>query len=404
MNSSALLRQQIEVALSAKNPSALSPRLRPELPRVQCGVPEVDALLHGGLPLGVIAEFVGPECSGRTTMALTYVASLAQTGSVCAWVDVADALDPETAAANNVDLQRLLWVRCNSVGEHAPRTNTTQEAPTPAFSLGAPAGKKMGHSSGGGSPHPRSEGKDMPQAIRSMLKAHGGLYDRQTRRERKIIGTPGAPNRKLTWRSDDREEQVNSDRLPPRRGENLTLAPAKAVAPPSCSEQLPRRAFQLASVKPMLQAQSDATHPVARAASAKPWHALDQALRATDLLLQNGGFSAIVLDLGSTPAEFVWRIPLATWFRFRAACEHSRTTLMLLTQHPCARSSAELTLRLQTGSMQSAGTVMTGIRYQAEVERSRSHERSARVVSIRKPPQGERPAEPGAWQSEATWA
>ena len=401
MKSSAVLRQEIEFALSAKNPSALSPRLRPELPRVLCGVPALDALLHGGLPLGVIAEFVGPECSGRTTMALTYVAALA--GGVCAWIDVADALDPETAAANGVDLQRLLWVRCNSRSEQPQQIGAPPNLAEPSFSLGGPAGRKMGHS-GGGSPHPRSEGKDMPQAISSMLKAHGGLYDRQTRRERKIIGTPGAPNRKLTWRSEDREEQVNSDRLPPRRGDNLNLAAPKVVAPPSCSEPLPRRAFQLESVKPFLQAQSVATPNSSRAASVKPWHALDQALRATDLLLGNGGFSAIVLDLGSTPAEFVWRIPLATWFRFRAACEHSRTTLMLLTQHPCARSSAELTLRLQTGTMQNAGTVMTGVCYQTEVERSRSHEKTARVVSIRKPPQSERTDEPGAWQSEAAWA
>ena len=334
-------------------------------------------------------------------MALTYVAALAQTGSVCAWIDVADALDPETAAANNVDLDRLLWVRCNSQKEK-PLPNASATSAAPSFSLGAPVGKKMGHN-GGGSPHPRSEGKGMPQAISAMLQSHPGQQQQTSRQMRRIIGTPGAPNRKLTWRSEDREEQVNSDRLPPRRGENLSLAPPVPVAPPSCAEPLPRRVFQLASVKPLLQAQSGAS-PASANTGPKPWHALDQALRSADLLLQNGGFSAIVLDLGSTPAEFVWRIPLATWFRFRAACEHSRTTLMLLTQHPCARSSAELTLRLQTGAMQNTGPVMTGVRYQAEVERSRSHERSARVVSIRKPPQSERATEPGQWHSEAAWA
>ncbi|MDQ2834513.1 MAG: hypothetical protein M3Y50_12345 [Acidobacteriota bacterium] len=39
----------------------------------------------------------------------------------------------------------------------------------------------------------------------------------------------------------------------------------------------------------------------------------------TDLLLQAGGFSAIVLDLGSIAPEHVSRIPLATWFRYGAA-------------------------------------------------------------------------------------
>jgi recombination protein RecA len=133
----------------------------------------------------------------------------------------------------------------------------------------------------------------------------------------------------------------------------------------------------------------------------KPWQAVDQALKTTDLLLQAGGFSAIVLDLGSIPPEIAWRIPLATWFRFRAACERTRVSLLLLTQHPCARSSAELVVRLEPGSMEAENRVMTGIRYHATTERSRSREDAPRVVSIRKPPQSERP---GQWKSEAAWA
>ena len=124
-------------------------------------------------------------------------------------------------------------------------------------------------------------------------------------------------------------------------------------------------------------------------------------LRATDLLLQNGGFSAIVLDLGSTRPEFAWRIPLATWFRFRAACERTRVSLLLLTQHPCARSSAELVVRLQPGSFEAQSRVVTGVRYQGVAERSRSQESISRVVSIRKPPQT---ARRGEWRSEAGWA
>ena len=91
-------------------------------------------------------------------------------------------------------------------------------------------------------------------------------------------------------------------------------------------------------------------------------------------LLQGGGFGAIVLDLGSLPPEMAWRIPLATWFRFRAACERTRASLLLLTQHPCARSSAELVVRMEAGDMEAESRVMTGIRYRAVVERSRTQE------------------------------
>ena len=70
----------------------------------------------------------------------------------------------------------------------------------------------------------------MPEAIPAMLHAHGGLHDRQIRREKKMVGTPGAPNRSLSRPSEQREEQVNSDRLPARRGDNLALA-SRCVEP-----------------------------------------------------------------------------------------------------------------------------------------------------------------------------
>lgn len=82
----------------------------------------------------------------------------------------------------------------------------------------------------------------------------------------------------------------------------------------------------------------------------RPWSRLDQALRAMDLVLQAGGFGTVVLDLSDVAPEFVSRIPLATWFRFRTAAERTRAALLLLTQHPCAQSSAEVVLRTQLGA------------------------------------------------------
>ncbi|MFZ1009655.1 MAG: hypothetical protein WAN65_22645 [Candidatus Sulfotelmatobacter sp.] len=42
---------------------------------------------------------VGPECSGRTSLALSFVGRMTGADKVCAWVDVSDNLDPESAAA-----------------------------------------------------------------------------------------------------------------------------------------------------------------------------------------------------------------------------------------------------------------------------------------------------------------
>lgn len=73
---------------------------------------------------------------------------------------------------------------------------------------------------------------------------------------------------------------------------------------------------------------------------------LEQALKATDLLLQAGGFGLIVLDLGDIPIAAARRIPLTTWFRFRRAVENTSTAFIVIEQHPHAKSCATLVLDL----------------------------------------------------------
>jgi len=136
--------------------------------------------------------------------------------------------------------------------------------------------------------------------------------------------------------------------------------------------------------------------------TAKPWSRIEQALRVTDLLLQAGGFSAIVLDLGSIAPEHVSRIPLATWFRYGAAAERSRTSVVLLTQHACSKSSAGLVLRLEAGHpLAGESTVLAALERHVEVSRQRFAEVSTKVVPFRKPPQRASGAD---WQSKTAWA
>ena len=159
----------------------------------------------------------------------------------------------------------------------------------------------------------------------------------------------------------------------------------------------------------------------------KPWTSnlairIEQALRATDLLLQAGGFSAIVLDLGSIAPEHVSRIPLTTWFRYRAAAERSRASVLLLTQHACSKSSAGLVLHLQALPLQveaphlealplqapqarsplaRESTVLAGLDRRIEVTRQRFTDAPAKVVPLRKPPQRATSAD---WRSKTAWA
>jgi recombination protein RecA len=76
---------------------------------------------------------------------------------------------------------------------------------------------------------------------------------------------------------------------------------------------------------------------------------IDQSLRATDLLIQGGGFGLIALDLSDIPAENVRYVPLNTWFRFRRAVEETQTVLLVLEQEPHAKTCASLVLMLGSG-------------------------------------------------------
>ena len=235
MPSASALRLQIEHSLERRFPAALTPVPRTIRETAATGIPAVDRLLDGGLPVGAISEITGPVSSGRTSLALAFLAGRTQEDRVCAWVDAHDAFDSESAAANGVALRQLLWVRC--------------KAPNP---------------------------------------------------------------------------------------------------------------------------------------TAKPWARLDQALRATDLLLQAGGFAAIVLDLGSTAPEHGCRIPLASWFRFRQAADRTRCSLLVLAQEPLAQSSAAVVLECASlHTPQARQTVLTGCTYQVRSGRQRF---SPFLAGQRKPP------------------
>jgi RecA/RadA recombinase len=201
MPSAAAIRLQIESTLANRVPAALTLKIKQPPELFTTGIAELDAVLDGGIPRGSITEVSGTASTGRTSFALSVVAAITRSGASCAWIDVSDALSPESAAAASVELKRLLWLRTSA--------------------------------------------------------------------ERKV-----------------------------------------SVAD-------------------------------------KPWPRLEQALKATDLILQAGGFAAIVVDMSDVLAPHTMRIPLATWYRFRLAAEQARTALLLLTQAPCASSCAAVALHCE---------------------------------------------------------
>jgi RecA/RadA recombinase len=129
MPTAATIRSQVETALRDRIPSALTPPARTVRPVTPTGIHSVDDVLEGGLPVGTLTELVGGECSGRTSLALSFLAELTGAGKVCAWIDVSNSLNPEPAAS---PLRRCLeaqmaWLlsRCHSsVGSNSGRISS----------------------------------------------------------------------------------------------------------------------------------------------------------------------------------------------------------------------------------------------------------------------------------------
>lgn len=76
-------------------------------------------------------------------------------------------------------------------------------------------------------------------------------------------------------------------------------------------------------------------------------HNLEHAFKATDLLLQGGGFGLVLLDLGDVPGNSVKRIISSWWYRFRRTLEPTPTALVIIAEESCVRSCATLALELR---------------------------------------------------------
>ena len=96
-------------------------------------------------------------------------------------------------------------------------------------------------------------------------------------------------------------------------------------------------------------------------ARSSPALKLEQVLKATDLILQSGGFGLVVLDLAGIPEKFVRRIPLTSWFRFQRAVEHTKTALLVISEFACAQTCATVGIKF---GKQPPGNQSSAVSYQ----------------------------------------
>ena len=62
-------------------------------------------------PRKTLSEISGSASTGRTSLALKALARATSNNEWAAWVEISDAFDPRSAAANGIDLNQILWTR-----------------------------------------------------------------------------------------------------------------------------------------------------------------------------------------------------------------------------------------------------------------------------------------------------
>jgi recombination protein RecA len=365
MASAILLRAQLEASLADRIPGAFTPKLRQASETLPTGVHELDAILEGGVPRGGITEIVGGSTTGRTALALSILSRATQKGAACAWVDVADAFDPESAAARGVILERLLWLR--SGGEESQ-----DYVQGPSFTRNRVADPLTEAPQAEGWVHPRNETRTLDRAIPQLFQGNG----RQPQKKSPSTSTAG-----------------------PKPG-SLDLGPQSTELHPPRGKLV---AFDMKQRRTNMTLAEPATRGTTSTRKANSWMCLDQLLRATDLLLQAGGFSAIVMDMSDLRGEQALRIPIALWHRFRLAAEQAQTTLLVLTPTAAAKSCATLVLRCERAPdvrrwrRGSETALFVGLKHRTTVERNRNEGSDP----FRKKLAGRVSAE---WETRAPWA
>ncbi|MBV8572763.1 MAG: hypothetical protein JO319_19240 [Acidobacteriaceae bacterium] len=78
-------------------------------------------LFPHGIARGEIIEVHGKRSSGRLSVCLHILAGATARGEICAVVDLNGSFDPASAAAAEVRLAKIVWVRCGGNAEHALR-------------------------------------------------------------------------------------------------------------------------------------------------------------------------------------------------------------------------------------------------------------------------------------------
>jgi recombination protein RecA len=246
--------------------------------------------------------------SGKMAVLCSLLSQATGREEVCALIDAGDRFDTASAVSTGVDLSRLLWVRCGKKLHAAPDDK----------SLSSPHCEKNWHAAASDGELSFSSKQKTPSA-----KITNGKH--------KSVAEQKPTNQKPTNQKPTNQKPTN-----PKHAAQL-----HSDAP----ENVRRESHQQ-----MQAGESRIVRTEFRSADARRMQPVEQAFKAADILIQNGGFGLIIIDLGEIDERLVRKIPLTTWFRFARVIERQPTALVVFATYPAAQSCAALTLHIKNAA------------------------------------------------------
>jgi hypothetical protein len=107
--------------------------------------------------------------------------------------------------------------------------------------------------------------------------------------------------------------------------------------------------------------------------------AIERALKATNLILQSGGFGLVVLDLADAPARALRRVPFTTWARLQRVLEGRDCAGLVVGNVPMSRSAGGVSIMLEPEAGRAVGIwhgrdapapVFEGLQSRAQIQRA----------------------------------
>jgi recombination protein RecA len=264
---------------------------------------------------------------GEASILNLLLAQATRSDHYCALVDVSGVFDAQFAAEMGADMEKLLWVRCGSsrTKEYEfERVALLSQPMSLELMMAGPMSFNLMHGDVIGSLAALAEKKPV-QSVSELVT------------QKKMVAG-GENMRTLTVERIDRGDNPRTLHRPlARSGRGVNRLDLKQEMKP-----------------------------------------LEKAFKAADILLQNGGFGLIAVDLSGVDERLLRKVPKATWFRFSRVAEKTQTTLVFLASYPAAGNCSAWTLRMKgmravwSGSVDAPHTnILVDVSFGAEVTRSR---------------------------------